>query len=142
MKGFFVLQNLTRSMIVAAAVLGFSGAASAEIRITSTAGNVMVNQGVGYRPVQGDAVLKAGDRIMVGQAGAGRVSFADGCVVALVPGITTIGKSSPCKVKAQLGGSGFGLGGNLGIGLGIIGTVGGLTLALEKIQENQDNKSP
>ncbi len=127
-------------------VAGFAGSASAGARISSTGGIVLVNKGIGYRPVLGSMQLNAGDRIMVRRSGSGKLSFADGCVADLVPGLITISDKSPCKVKAQgtagLGGGG-GLGGlgGLGVGLGTIGAIGALTFTAQQIQENQEKKS-
>jgi hypothetical protein len=147
-----VFRKTSSIFFAAVMVAGFAGSAFAGTRISSTGGNVLVNKGTGYRPVLGSMQLNAGDRIMVRRSGSGTLSFADGCVVDLVPGLMTISDKSPCKVKAQGtvgGGFGVGLGaggGGLGIagaaiGFGTIAVIGGLTVAAEKIQENQEKKS-
>jgi hypothetical protein len=152
-----VFRKTSSIFFAAIMVAGFAGSASAGARISSTGGSVLVNKGIGYRPVLGSMQLNAGDRIMVRRSGSGKLSFADGCVVDLVPCLMTISDKSPCKVKAQgaaglggggglgggLLGGGGGLGGlgGLGVGLGTIGAIGALTFTAQQIQENQEKKS-
>lgn len=85
-------------------VLGTLAASSAMAgaQLSKIDGGVLVNKGVGYKPVASSATLKVGDRIMVNPGSKATLTFADGCAIPVKAGsIVTIGKTSPCAFKAQ-----------------------------------------
>ncbi|MCC2099147.1 MAG: hypothetical protein KDJ29_19815 [Hyphomicrobiales bacterium] len=108
--------------------------------MSATAGNILVNQGTGYKPSTANMTVKPGDRVLINARSSGELRFADGCKIQLLPGVVTIAKQSPCRVKAQtnqdLGGPGY-----IGpaLGFGAIGLIGG---ALWLAEENSDSTSP
>jgi hypothetical protein len=61
------------------------------------AGDLTVNQGQGFKPVQSKTNANVGDSVMVGPAGSATVVYDDGCKVNVQPGaVTTIAPLSPC----------------------------------------------
>jgi len=78
-----------------AAIVLASCAEAAEIR--AVRGQILVNAGTGYRPIEGPTRLKVGDAAIAAPQGLGSVSYDDGCTIDLVPGaIAWIGTQSPC----------------------------------------------
>ncbi len=60
-------------------------------------GDLTINQGQGFQPVNARVDANVGDSVMVGPGGAATVVYDDGCKVAVQPGaITTISPLSPC----------------------------------------------
>lgn len=90
-------------MRVSAAVLAFLFgispiSAAFAATVTSTGGQVLVNQGDGYRQVVGPTEVKPGDSIVVNPGGSGQIVYPDGCNVQIQPGtVTTIAEASPCS---------------------------------------------
>lgn len=90
-------------------------------------GDVSINQGQGYEPVNGQQQAKAGDMVMVAPGGAARVAYDDGCKVDVKPGaVATIAPLSPCASGSYADDSGFNWGGvvmgvaaGAGFGVGI-----------------------
>lgn len=65
--------------------------------ITPIQGQVSINQGQGFQPINGLVEAKAGDSIMVSPGGSATVAYADGCNVKLQPGaVMIIAPLSPC----------------------------------------------
>ena len=60
-------------------------------------GNLSVNQGQGFRPINSRVDANVGDSVMVDPGGAATVVYDDGCVVNVEPGtVTMIAPLSPC----------------------------------------------
>jgi hypothetical protein len=60
-------------------------------------GDLLINQGHGFKPIKRQANAKVGDTVMVRPGGAATVVYDDGCRVNVQPGaVTTIAPLSPC----------------------------------------------
>jgi len=60
-------------------------------------GEVSVNQGQGFKKLDSAFEAKVGDAVMVSPGGSAKVSYADGCAIALKPGaVMIITELSPC----------------------------------------------
>jgi hypothetical protein len=60
-------------------------------------GNLSLNQGQGFQPVNSRVNANVGDAVVVGPGGAAAVTYSDGCKVTVQPGaVTTIAPLSPC----------------------------------------------
>src|SRR4051794_36898806 len=86
-------------------VSGDQGALSAKqerefaLTIIGDKGTTLVNRGTGFSAVAGTTQLKPGDRIMVRDGAAARITYPDGCNVP-VRGIATVDPLSPCNFMA------------------------------------------
>jgi hypothetical protein len=70
-------------------------------------GNLTINQGQGFQPVNGRIDANVGDSVMVAPGGSATVVYDDGCKVDVQPGaVTTVAPLSPCASgsNAQDGG--------------------------------------
>jgi hypothetical protein len=60
-------------------------------------GQVSINQGQGFQPINGAVEAKEGDSIIVSPGGSATVSYADGCSVGVHPGaVMVVAALSPC----------------------------------------------
>ena len=60
-------------------------------------GNLTINQGQGFQPVNNRVDANVGDSVMVAPGGSATVVYDDGCKVAVQPGaVTSIAPLSPC----------------------------------------------
>ena len=60
-------------------------------------GNLSLNRGQGFQPVNSRIDANVGDTVVVGPGGAAAVTYSDGCKVPVQPGaVTTIAPLSPC----------------------------------------------
>jgi len=60
-------------------------------------GDLSLNQGQGFQPVDSRISANVGDSLMVGPGGAATVVYQDGCQVTVQPGaVTSIAPLSPC----------------------------------------------
>src|SRR4051794_37872292 len=86
-------------------VSGDQGALSAKqerefaLTIIGDKGSALVNSGTGFSEVAGTTQLKPGDRIMVRDGAAARITYPDGCNVP-VRGLATVDPLSPCNFMA------------------------------------------
>lgn len=91
-------------------------------------GDLSINQGQGFQPVNSRVDAKVGNSVMVGPNGAATVTYEDGCAVTVQPGsVTTIAPLSPCASGsyADSNGDGDGLAGaGLGIAAGALAGFG------------------
>jgi hypothetical protein len=69
------------------------------LTIIGDKGTALVNRGSGFSAVAGTIQLKPGDRIMVRDGAAARITYPDGCNVP-VRGIATVDPLSPCNFMA------------------------------------------
>lgn len=73
------------------------GTATWAADVQSGQGDLSINQGQGFQPVNGRVDANVGDSLLVGPNGSATVSYPDGCQVAVQPGaVTTIAPLSPC----------------------------------------------
>jgi hypothetical protein len=73
-------------------------------------GDLSINQGQGFQPVNSRIDANVGDAVMVGPNGTATVTYDDGCTVTVQPGsVTTIAPLSPCASGsyAQSNGGGY-----------------------------------
>ena len=96
---------MRRSITLAVLVAGVAGVAASSpsfaATVTSTGGEVSVNQGTGFRRVAGTVVAGVGASVMVGPTGSGQIVYEDGCRVDLNPNtVMNIAERSPCVVAA------------------------------------------
>jgi hypothetical protein len=92
-------------------------------------GDLSVNQGQGFQPVNSRVDTKVGDSVMVGPGGMATLTYDDGCTVTVQPGsVTTIAPLSPCASGSNADTSDNSYGGLLlgaaalgGVGLAIVG---------------------
>ena len=60
-------------------------------------GNLQLNRGQGFQPVNSRVDANVGDTVVVGPGSAAAVTYSDGCKVSVQPGaVTTIAPLSPC----------------------------------------------
>jgi hypothetical protein len=104
-------------------------------------GDLTINQGQGFQPVNSRVDAKVGDSVMVGPGGTATLTYEDGCTVTVQPGsVTTIAPLSPCASGsyAQTGGGGFDWGGVVlgGLAAGLAG------FGIYEISKSPDNGTP
>ena len=117
-------------------------------RISSVNGQVLVNQGHGFRPARSGLLLREGDRLISMHGGQALISYAAGCAKPLDAGsLLTINGAKACQpllIKAStntvldtqllpgifggLGGAGGGAAGGGGLLSGAV-TIGGVTIS-------------
>jgi hypothetical protein len=75
----------------------FLVSASLAATIDPVQGNLQLNRGQGFQPVNSRVDANVGDTVVVGPGGAAAVTYSDGCKVSVQPGaVTTIAPLSPC----------------------------------------------
>jgi hypothetical protein len=75
----------------------FLVSASLAATIDPVQGNLQLNRGQGFQPVNSRIDANVGDTVVVGPGGAAAVTYSDGCKVSVQPGaVTTIAPLSPC----------------------------------------------
>lgn len=73
------------------------GSTSRAATIEPIQGDLSVNQGQGFHPINGRVDANVGDSVMASPGGAATVVYDDGCTVSVQPGaVTTIAPLSPC----------------------------------------------
>jgi len=83
--------------VIAFALLVAATSYSWAATVTGVQGQVLVNSGNGFRPVQGAVQAGPGARVVVNQGGQASVQYDDGCIVPLSAGqLYTIAAVSPC----------------------------------------------
>jgi hypothetical protein len=90
-------------------------------------GNLTINQGQGFQPVNSRVDAMVGDSVMVGPGGTATLTYDDGCTVTVQPGsVATVAPLSPCASGSYAESNGDGTGGlgGLVIGAGAAGLLG------------------
>jgi len=90
-------------------------------------GDLSVNQGQGFQPVNSRVDAKVGDSVMVSPGGTATLTYDDGCTVTVQPGsVATVAPLSPCASGsyAQTNGDGTGGLGGLVVGAAAAGLLG------------------
>jgi hypothetical protein len=94
-------MRLSPRLVAFGVTLVFGTAASAAT-VTSEQGEILVNSGSGFRAIKQTLEVSAGDQVMAKPKSAGRVVYAEGCVVRVSPGmVLTIAPNPPCTRTAQ-----------------------------------------
>jgi hypothetical protein len=117
-----------RNVFVAACLGGLlfsTGCWAANVQAVQ--GDLSINQGDGFVPINGRIDANVGDSLMVGPNGSATVSYPDGCQVNVQPGaVTTIAPISPCASGSMAQDFGFGtnlmpfvVGATLGVAVGV-----------------------
>lgn len=89
------MRGLLAALCIGCSFLAGSAAWAATIEPVN--GDVSVNQGQGFQKLNSAFEAKVGDAVMVSPGGSAKVSYADGCAIALKPGaVMVIGALSPC----------------------------------------------
>lgn len=89
------------------AVLGFVVAASISAAVRAAMlepiqGDIRINRGAGYIPVNSPVELKSGDRVLVGSDGSATLVYSDCCSVeGGSESLLTVGTHSPCGAKDE-----------------------------------------
>ena len=153
------ISIFTSAVAVASLIVASSTAQATMVQPVS--GQVMINQGQGYKTIKNPIELKTGDQVIVNPGGFAKVNYTDGCSIPVQPGaVATIGAQSPCvaqsletsqgaMVQTQAVGDGDnnqaaapGLTGEqIAIGLGITAAVVGVT-CLASWCDSGSNKRP
>lgn len=106
-------------------------------------GDLSINQGSGFQPVNARVDAKVGDSVVVTAGGNATLVYDDGCQVQVQPGaVVTVAPLSPCAAGsyAQDGTNGN----NTGIAMGALAVVGGVTAGIiyEGTKHNNGPSSP
>ncbi len=122
-----------------AAVLSYAAlsCAASAATVTSVQGNVSINRGAGYAPVNSGTGAASGDKVMAAKNSVGQIAYDNGCVVEVLAGqVVTVLADPPCATGASF------LGG--GIGPVIIGAVvvGGAVAAIAASGNDSDDDAP
>lgn len=121
-------MNYVTTASLAGLALLFCGAAHAAT-LTPIAGDVLLNQGAGYKPVAGPVEVKAGDSILVNPDGSAQLTY-DACATyEIKPGdVVYVAERDAINCAAGADGAGgLGAAGGLGVN-GLV--VGGLAVAV------------
>ena len=88
-------------------------------------GNLTINEGHGYQPINSQINAKVGDSVMVAPGGSATVVYDDGCKVSVQPdAVTTIAPLSPCASGSYAQDDGYNWTGALvmgGVAAGLLG---------------------
>lgn len=94
------MRHLTSITFITAVLL--SSPAWAAATIQSVTPEVSINRGQGYKElVTGATEASAGDQVMAGPGGHGKIVYADGCVVEVYPGAVVTVQAS-CKAAKPM----------------------------------------
>jgi hypothetical protein len=136
------VNTMARRSALRLSVIGCSlllVSASWAATIEPVQGNLSLNQGQGFQPVNSRVDANVGDTVVVGPGSAAAVTYPDGCKVSVQPGaVTTIAPLSPCA-------SGSLADDNNSNGLYFLGVAAGFGLAgfgiYEIIHHNNNNNT-
>ena len=133
---------MARRSFLCVSVIGCSlllVSASWAATIEPVQGNLSLNRGQGFQPVNSRIDANVGDTVVVGPGSAAAVTYSDGCKVSVQPGaVTTIAPLSPCASGARADD-------NNSNGLYFLGVAAGFGLAgfgiYEIIHHNNNNNT-
>ena len=96
MRSLFI--PIAASVVVAISFASSAGAAT----LGSVQGDVLINQGTGFKPVKGGAELRVGDAVMLQPGAQAELNYIDGCKFPVQVGVVVhVGAQSPCAVRAN-----------------------------------------
>ena len=85
------------TVLLASVSIGTASAGQAAT-VTGVGGDLLINQGNGFRPVAGMAIVGAGSIVMVAGGGSAQIAYGDGCIVNVAAGrVEMIADRSPCS---------------------------------------------
>lgn len=114
--------------VIALAMLVAATSHSWAATVTGLQGQVLVNTGNGFRPLQGSMQVGTGGRVIVNQGGQASIQYEDGCSVPLNPGqLYTIAAASPCATGQQTNPPAIN---GLAVGAAVVGGVVGTVILL------------
>jgi hypothetical protein len=89
------------ALALVAFLYGVSVAASAfGATVQVLQGQVLINQGQGYRMVQGSTEAGPGDTIVANPGGAAEIIYPNGCTIKVLPqSVVAVSVQSPCKAE-------------------------------------------
>jgi hypothetical protein len=88
-------------------------------------GDLSINQGKGFQPINGRVDASVGDSIMVGPSGSATLVYEDGCKVDVQPGaVATVAPISPCASGAYADNNDSNWGA-IAMGVVALGAIGG-----------------
>jgi hypothetical protein len=94
------VDAMSRPSLLCVSLIGgslFLVSASWAATIEPVQGNLSLNRGQGFQPINSRVDANVGDSVVVGPGGAAAVTYSDGCKVSVQPGaVTTIAPLSPC----------------------------------------------
>jgi hypothetical protein len=106
-------------------------------------GDLTINQGQGFQPVNGRVDANVGDSVMVSPGGAATLSYDDGCQVPVQSGsVVTIAPLSPCASGSVAQDSGFFNVGALFMGAAFVGGLGAAVYGITQANKNTSPASP
>jgi len=95
-----MIRNFARSSLATLALLGIISVSHSALaaELVKLEGKVSVNRGDGFEPAKQGMVLKAGDKVLVGEDAAASLIYADpGCVFEIAPAsVVTVSEVGPC----------------------------------------------
>jgi hypothetical protein len=129
--------------VLLATVVAISGVSLSTPSFAATVnpidGQVLVNQGVGYRRVTGSTEASPGSTVVVNPGGSAQIVYPDGCVVEVQPGaVVTIQEVSPCSTAPQQQ-PGFGLN-TTTLAIGAVAVGGGIAAII--LSQKDKSASP
>ncbi|HLN39565.1 MAG TPA: hypothetical protein VK337_17430 [Xanthobacteraceae bacterium] len=138
------MNTMARGSFLRVSLIGCSlllVSASWAATIEPVQGNLSLNRGQGFQPINGRVDANVGDTVVVGPGGAAAVTYSDGCKVSVQPGsVTTIAPLSPCASGSMADDNN-----NNSNGLYFLGVAAGFGLAgfgiYEIIHHNNNNSS-
>lgn len=138
-KGDLVMRSIAGAFFCLALLSGSAWAATLE----PGQGDLSINQGSGFQPVNARVDAKIGDSVVVTSGGSATLVYDDGCQVQVQPGaVVTVAPLSPCAASSYAQG-GPNTDANTGTALGALAVVGGITAGIVyEGTQNNNNSSP
>lgn len=126
---------------VLGAVMGiasiYTAVAAENPKLVDVRGDVLVNTGSGFLPINGVAAMRPGDRVYVKKGGAASIDYGQGCLVNLVAGTSsTVSSETPCIGSTSQAGATNNMGMYVIGGILVAGGVGVLISALDDDNDN------
>jgi hypothetical protein len=129
------MRGIAAIALVAGVHLSLPAFAAAIATVQTMQGQVTINRGNGYEEVVSWADGHAGDKVMAGPGGYGKIIYSNGCVVNVRPGaVVAVQDEPPCRDGAVIAGHPYLIAGAMAAGVvaGIVSLSGG--------NDNNNNK--
>jgi hypothetical protein len=142
-----------KTLVSAVAVSALTATQAFAATVIPTNGQVMVNQGSGFKEIKGPLEVKAGDTITVKPGSSASISYSSNCLVPVTAGqVATVAPKVPCVVQGSMEQTQANLPpssppvpllGPIGPGLVVGGlVVGGVVAGVVAINNNSKSSSP